>query len=61
MKTVVALSKLAEALKLTNLTPEISMENIMLTTPDINRPALQLTGYYDHFVRERVQIIGYVE
>lgn len=61
MKTVVALSKLADALKLTNLTPEISMEEIMLTTPDINRPALQLTGYYDHFVRERVQIIGYVE
>ena len=61
MKTVVALSKLAEALNLTNLTPEINMEEIMLTTPDINRPALQLTGYYDHFVRERVQIIGYVE
>ncbi len=61
MKTVVALSKLAEALNLTNLTPEINMNEIMLTTPDINRPALQLTGYYDHFVRERVQIIGYVE
>ena len=61
MKTIVALSKLAEALNLTNLTPEINMDEIMLTTPDINRPALQLTGYYDHFVRERVQIIGYVE
>lgn len=58
---MVSLSKLAEALNLTNLTPEISMDEIMLTTPDINRPALQLTGYYEHFVRERVQIIGYVE
>ena len=37
------------------------MSTVMLTTPDINRPALQLTGYYEHFVRERVQIIGYVE
>ena len=61
MKTVVSLQKLADALKLQNLTPEIDMKQIQLTTPDINRPALQLTGYYDHFVKERVQIIGYVE
>ena len=61
MKTVVSLSKLAEALKLKNLTPDIDMTKIELTTPDINRPALQLTGYYEHFVKERVQIIGYVE
>ena len=25
------------------------------------RPALQLTGYFDHFDSERVQVIGYVE
>lgn len=61
MKTVVKLSKLAEALKLKNLTPDIDMTKIEITTPDINRPALQLTGYYEHFVKERVQIIGYVE
>lgn len=29
--------------------------------PEINRPALQLTGYFEHFAHERVQIIGYVE
>ena len=29
--------------------------------PDINRPALQLAGYLEHFATERVQIIGYVE
>jgi HPr kinase/phosphorylase len=61
MKTIVRLSKLANALKLKNLTPDIDMTKIEITTPDINRPALQLTGYYDHFVKERVQIIGYVE
>ena len=27
----------------------------------MNRPALQLTGYFEHFASERVQIIGYVE
>ncbi len=61
MKTVVKLAKLAEALKLQNLTPEIDMKKIELTTKDINRPALQLAGYYEHFSSERVQIIGYVE
>ena len=49
MKTVVKLAKLAEALKLQNLTPEIDMEKIELTTKDINRPALQLAGYYEHW------------
>ena len=61
MRNVVNLAKLADALKLNNLTPDIDMTKIDLTTPDINRPALQLTGYYEHFVKERVQIIGYVE
>ena len=61
MKTIVKLAKLAEALKLQNLTPEIDMDKIELTTKDINRPALQLAGYYEHFSSERVQIIGYVE
>ena len=41
MKTVVLLSKLADELKLTNLTPDIDMTKVELTTPDINRPALQ--------------------
>ena len=34
---------------------------VKLTLPDINRAALELTGYFDHFDSERVQIIGYVE
>ena len=61
MKTVVTRKKLAESMKLQNMTPEIDMEKVLLTTPEVNRPALELTGYYDHFVKERVQIIGYVE
>ena len=61
MKTFVLLSKLAQDLRLTNLTPDLNMDEVELTTPEINRPALQLTGYYDHFASDRVQIIGYVE
>ena len=61
MISKVPLSKLAEAMRLTYLTPEIDMSDIQITTPEINRPALQLAGYYEHFANERVQIIGYVE
>lgn len=48
-------------MKLTNLLPNISMAGKKIVTSEINRPALQLTGYFDHFYSERVQIIGYVE
>ncbi len=60
MQTV-GLTTLVDKLKLKNLTPEIDMAEIQITTPNINRPALQMAGYFDHFASERVQIIGYVE
>ena len=60
MQTV-ELTALVEKLKLKNLTPEIDMSEVKINTPDINRPALQMAGYFDHFASERVQIIGYVE
>ncbi len=46
---------------LRNMTPELETDNVMLVHADVNRPALQLTGFFDHFDKERVQIIGYVE
>lgn len=52
---------MVEKMDLKNLTPDIDMTEKYLTVPDLNRPALQLTGYFDHFDSERVQIIGYVE
>ncbi len=57
----VQLTKMAQELELTNLTPEIDLSEIWIKTAEINRPALQLTGYLEHFANERVQIIGYVE
>ena len=57
----VKLTRLVEKMDLRNLTPEIELEDKEITVPDINRPALQLTGYFDHFDSVRVQIIGYVE
>lgn len=57
----VEMKKLVEKMKLKNLTPDLDMQGRKVEVPDINRPALQLTGFFEHFDAERVQIIGYVE
>ena len=57
----VAVSTLIEKMELTNLTPEIDVKAIKIAQPDINRPALQLAGYTEHFEKSRVEIIGFVE
>ena len=36
-------------------------ESAQVTTSDVNRPAMQLTGFYDYFDPRRIQIIGRVE
>ncbi len=48
-------------MNLKNLTPDVELNDKEVEVPDINRPALQLSGYFEHFDSERVQIIGYVE
>ena len=57
----VSIEKVIEKFKLKNLTPQIDVENIKIHQPDINRPALQLAGYFEHFEETRPQIIGFVE
>ena len=53
----VSVGEVINKLKLVNLTPDIDVEEIKITQPDINRPALQLAGFLEHFERGRVQII----
>ena len=54
----VTITELIKKFKLKNATPDIDTDKIVLTHPDVNRPALQLTGFFDHFDRERVQMVG---
>lgn len=61
MKMVVKLQKLVESMNLRNLTPDVDFEGHEVSIPDINRPALQLAGFFEHFASTRVQIVGYVE
>lgn len=57
----VKITDLIEKMDLKNLTPDIDLTDRYITVPEVNRPALQLTGYFDHFDSVRVQIIGVVE
>ena len=57
----VTITELIHKMNLKNLLPEIDTDKIVLSHPDVNRPALQLAGFFDHFDKERVQIIGLVE
>lgn len=57
----VALQECIDKMNLECLTPDINIEEIEITQSDVNRPALQLTGFFDYFDHHRVQIIGHVE
>lgn len=57
----ITLTKIIDNYELENHTPDIDTDKIWINIPDTNRPALQLAGFFDHFDKERVQIIGNVE
>lgn len=57
----VKITDLVEKMNLKNLTPDVDLADRYITVPEVNRPALQLTGYFEHFEFVRVQIIGVAE
>ena len=57
----VKLESIIEKMKLENFTPELDISKIKITQPDINRPALQMAGYFEHFEATRLQVVGFVE
>ena len=57
----VKLTEIVEKMDLKNLTPKVELAGREVNVPDVNRPALQLVGFFDHFDSNRVQIIGNVE
>ena len=57
----VTVSTVMERFNLTNYTPDLNLEESKVTVADVNRPALQLHGFYEHFEPSRIQVIGNVE
>ncbi len=61
MASSISLQRLIDKMKLTNLTEDIDITKKKITQPDINRPAIQMTGYFEHYDSTRLQIVGFVE
>ena len=57
----VTVATIQERFNLVNYTPELNLEEAQVTVADVNRPALQLHGFYEHFEPSRIQVIGNVE
>lgn len=56
------------AVKIGELVSELNLEilnkgneDILINVSDINRPGLQLAGFYNYFAQERIQVIGRAE
>jgi HPr kinase/phosphorylase len=58
---IVPLTTVIAEYKLEILTPAVDVDSKVLKQANINRPALQLAGFFDYFDAERLQIIGMVE
>ena len=57
----VKLSKIIKEFDLEVLHIPDLADNILISSTRINRPGLQMVGFYDHFEPNRIQIIGKVE
>ncbi|MDR1668380.1 MAG: HPr(Ser) kinase/phosphatase [Oscillospiraceae bacterium] len=57
----VSLTSLIDEFGLETLYAPENLEEIKIVTDDVNRPGLQLAGFFDYFDASRLQIIGKVE
>lgn len=57
----VSVAKIAKKMELNNFTKDIELKKHRILLSDVNRPALQLNGFFEHFEQSRVEIIGMVE
>ena len=55
------LKKIVEVFELESVLPELSLEGRSVLRKEINRPALQLAGFYERFDSDRLQVIGRAE
>ena len=61
MQFSVPLSQIAEALNLTEVYVAENYKETNISTVEINRPGLELTGYLEFFDNKRIQVLGNTE
>ena len=54
----VSLNTMIEEFELEKIYETKDIDNIVISTADVNRPGLQMTGFYDYFDPHRVQDNG---
>ena len=57
----VTVKELIDAVGLTVYSGDKHLEDRKIATDDISRPGLELTGYFDYYPQERVQLFGMTE
>ena len=57
----VSLSNIIRELSLETLYMPENPEQILISRSDVNRPGLQLSGFFDYFDKDRIQIFGLTE
>ncbi len=57
----VSLARIIDELSLEIICMPCKSEDILITSNEINRPGLQLAGYFEHFDSNRIQIFGLSE
>lgn len=55
------LTKVIDEFSLEKIYSSSDLDDVTVVTPELNRPALQIAGFYDYFDPKRIQIIGKVE
>ena len=57
----VELGKIVEEFDLEKIWVSKDYEKTRIVTNEVNRPSLQIAGFFDYFYNNRIQIIGKVE
>ncbi len=60
-KFKIALSKVVDEFQFEKLYESKDYDDIMIERSDVNRPALQIIGFFDYFDNKRIQVLGKVE
>ena len=60
-KYSIPLTSVIEEMKLEKIYVPENIDEILVTKKEVNRPGLQLVGFFDHFDNGRIQIMGKVE
>lgn len=57
----ISIAKIAENFQLEEIYRIDGQDGVLVSSTDVNRPGLQMVGFFDYFDSERIQILGKVE